>query len=158
MTDKILKRIVNIIQHRCDVEIDTIQQVNIYTGKTQDFYRIYDRDYGVIYILKEDDMVFDLSRFNVCKKLVLEDLGTGFADNIMELEYCKSEDGKKIKENVYSTFDKLIGIKKNKLELFKFKELRYNPEKRWVTLYDKDENVVGYVNPDWGRERWEEQK
>ena len=84
---------------------------------------------------------------------MLEDLGTGLADYTMELEYCKSEDGKKIKENVYSTFDKLLGIKKNKLELFKFKELRYNPEKRWVTLYDKDENVVGYVNPDWGRDR-----
>lgn len=61
----------------------------------------------------------------------------------------------KEKENVYSTFDKLLGIKKNKLELFKFKELRYNPEKRWVTLYDKDENVVGYVNPDWVKDRKE---
>lgn len=153
MTDKILKRIVNIIQHRRDVEIDTMQQVSIYTGNTEEYYRIYDRDLGVIYILKEDDMVFDLSRFNVCEKLVLSDLGTGFADYTMELEYCKSEDGKKIKENVYSTFDKLLGIKKNKLELFKFKELRYNPEKRWVTLYNKDENVVGYVNPDWVRDR-----
>lgn len=155
MTDKILKRIVNIIQHRRDVEIDTIQQVNIYTGKTQDFYRIYDRDLGVIYILKENDMVFDLSQFNTCENLVLSDLGTGFADNTMELEYCKSEDGKKIKENVYSTFDKLIGINKLKLELFKFRELKYNTENRWVTLYDKDECVVGFVNPDWVKDRKE---
>ena len=150
MTDKILKRLVDIAKHRRDVEIDTMQQVSIYTGNTEEYYRIYDRDLGVIYILKEDDMVFDLSRFNVCEKLVLEDLGAGFADYTMELEYCK-----KIKENVYSTFDKLLGIKKNKLELFKFKELRYNPEKRWVTLYDKDENVVGYVNPDWVKDRKE---
>ena len=155
MTDKILKRIVNIIQHRRDVEIDTIQQVNIYTGKTQDFYRIYDRDYGTIYVLKEDEMVFDLSRFNVCEKLVLSDLGAGFADYTMELEYCKSEDGKKIKENVYSTFDKLLGINKLKLELFKFRELKYNTENRWVTLYDKDECVVGFVNPDWVKDRKE---
>ena len=153
MTDKILKRLVDIAKHRRDVEIDTIAQISIYTGNESDYYRIYDRDLGVIYIVSEDEMVFDLSRFNVCEKLVLSDLGTCFADYTMELEYCKSEDGKKIKENVYSTFDKLLGIKKNKLELFKFKELRYNPEKRWVTLYDKDENVVGYVNPDWVRDR-----
>lgn len=153
MTDKILKRLVDIAKHRRDVEIDTIAQISIYTGNELDYYRIYDRDFGVIYIIEESEMVFDLSKFNVCEKLVLADLGTCFADYTMELEYCKSEDGKKIKENVYSTFDKLLGIKKNKLELFKFKELRYNPEKRWVTLYDKDENVVGYVNPDWGRDR-----
>lgn len=153
MTDKILKRLVDIAKHRRDVEIDTIAQISIYTGNESDYYRIYDRDLGVIYIVSEDEMVFDLSRFNVCEKLVLSDLGTGFLDYTMELEYCKSEDGKKIKENVYSTFDKLLGIKKNKLELFKFKELRYNPEKRWVTLYDKDNNVVGYVNPDWVRDR-----
>lgn len=153
MTDKILKRLVDIAKHRRDVEIDTIAQISIYTGNESDYYRIYDRDLGVIYIVSEDEMVFDLSRFNVCEKLVLSDLETGFADYTMELEYCKSEDGKKIKENVYSTFDKLLGIKKNKLELFKFKELRYNPENRWVTLYDKDENVVGYVNPDWVRDR-----
>ena len=153
MTDKILKRIVDIAKHRRDVEIDTIAQISIHTGNTEEYYRIYDRDLGVIYIIEESEMVFDLSKFNVCEKLVLADLGTCFADYTMELEYCKSEDGKKIKENVYSTFDKLLGIKKNKLELFKFKELRYNPEKRWVTLYDKDENVVGYVNPDWVRDR-----
>lgn len=153
MTDKILKRLVDIAKHRRDVEIDTIAQISIYTGNELDYYRIYDRDFGVIYIIEESEMVFDLSRFNVCEKLVLEDLRTVFADDTMELEYCKSEDGKKIKENVYSTFDKLLGIKKNKLELFKFKELRYNPEKRWVTLYDKDENVVGYVNPDWVKDR-----
>ena len=153
MTDKILKRLVDIAKHRRDVEIDTIAQISIYTGNESDYYRIYDRDLGVIYIVSEDEMVFDLSRFNVCEKLVLSDLGTCFADDTMELEYCKSDDGKKIKENVYSTFDKLLGIKKNKLELFKFKELRYNPEKRWVTLYDKDENVVGYVNPDWVKDR-----
>lgn len=153
MTDKILKRLVDIAKHRRDVEIDTIAQISIYTGNESDYYRIYDRDLGVIYIVSEDEMVFDLSRFNVCEKLVLSDLGTGFLDYTMELEYCKSEDGKKIRENVYSTFDKLLGIKKNKLELFKFKELRYNPEKRWVTLYDKDENVVGYVNPDWVKDR-----
>ena len=155
MTDKILKRLVDIAKHRRDVEIDTIAQISIYTGNESDYYRIYDRDLGVIYIVSEDEMVFDLSRFNVCEKLVLSDLGTCFTDNTMELEYCKSEDGKKIKENVYSIFDKLLGIKKNKLELFKFKELRYNPEKRWVTLYDKDENVVGYVNPDWVKDRKE---
>ncbi|WP_418566417.1 hypothetical protein [Peptacetobacter sp.] len=153
MTDKILKRLVDIAKHRRDVEIDTIAQISIYTGNELDYYRIYDRDFGVIYIIEESEMVFDLSKFNVCEKLVLADLGTCFADYTMELEYCKSEDGKKIKENVYSTFDKLLGIKKNKLELFKFKELRYNPEKRWVTLYNKDENVVGYVNPDWVRDR-----
>ena len=155
MTDKILKRLVDIAKHRRDVEIDTIAQISIYTGNESDYYRIYDRDLGVIYIVSEDEMVFDLSRFNVCEKLVLSDLGTCFTDDTMELEYCKSEDGKKIKENVYSIFDKLLGIKKNKLELFKFKELRYNPEKRWVTLYDKDENVVGYVNPDWVKDRKE---
>lgn len=155
MTDKILKRLVDIAKHRRDVEIDTIAQISIYTGNELDYYRIYDRDFGVIYIIEESEMVFDLSKFNVCEKLVLADLGTCFADYTMELEYCKSEDGKKIKENVYSTFDKLLGIKKNKLELFKFKELRYNPEKRWVTLYDKDENVVGYVNPDWVKDRKE---
>ena len=155
MTDKIFKRIVNIIQHRRDVEIDTIQQVNIYTGKTQDFYRIYDRDLGVIYILKENDMVFDLSQFNTCENLVLSDLGKNFGFHFMDLEYCKSEDGKKIKENVYSTFDKLIGINKLKLELFKFRELKYNTENRWVTLYDKDECVVGFVNPDWVKDRKE---
>ena len=153
MTDKILKRIVRIIQNRCDVEIDTIQQVNIYTGKTQDFYRIFDRDYGTIYVLKESDMVFDLSQFNTCENLVLSELGQNFGLHFMDLEYCKSEDGKKIKENVYSTFNKLIGINKLKLELFKFKELKYNTENRWVTLYDKDEMVVGFVNPDWVKDR-----
>ena len=60
MTDKILKRLVDIAKHRRDVEIDTMQQVSIYTGNTEEYYRIYDRDLGVIYILKEDDMVFDL--------------------------------------------------------------------------------------------------
>lgn len=153
MTDKILKRLVDIAKHRRDVEIDTIAQISIYTGNESDYYRIYDRDLGVIYIVSEDEMVFDLSRFNVCEKLVLSDLGAGFADYTMELEYCKSEDGKKIKENVYSTFDKLIGINKLKLELFKFRELKYNTENRWVTLYDKDECVVGFVNPDWVRDR-----
>ena len=155
MTDKILKRLVDIAKHRRDVEIDTIAQISIYTGNESDYYRIYDRDLGVIYIVSEDEMVFDLSRFNVCEKLVLSDLGTGFADYTMELEYCKSEDGKKIKENVYSTFDKLIGINKLKLELFKFRELKYNTENRWVTLYDKDECVVGFVNPDWVKDRKE---
>ena len=38
MTDKILKRLVDIAKHRRDVEIDTMQQVSIYTGNTEEYY------------------------------------------------------------------------------------------------------------------------
>lgn len=152
MNVKLLKRIIQIIKTKAEVEIDTTSQLEM-DGEEKVYYRIYDRYRSSIYIIPEEEFVFDLNKFNRVGNFAIDSITEEIGTSELMLSYSKSEDGKKILENVYSTFDYIMGIPSEKLELFKFKKLAYNKNTKCVTLFEKDWEVVGFIKPNWVEER-----
>lgn len=153
MTDKLLKRLIRLMKYRTEVEIDTVVQKDI-RGNDNLLYKICDKQ--CVYIVPKHKMYLDITKFNKLNdSLVMNNMTEEDGQIFMDLIGCSTQDRKKVNECIYETITgTVIALDAKNLDIFsKVEEIRYSSLSKCVTLYDKDFEIVGYMKPNWVKEK-----